>query len=101
MAVYDFVCHDCKILNEIKLTFSEHSEKKNSIFCEKCGKQMTQRVVPLRFTLKGEGWFGSNANANDNPYTITQRELNKNLEKEKEIEDVANNYGCKNQEEEQ
>lgn len=94
MPLYQFKCQDCNIVNEFKLSFSEHEKLKNNIHCDCCNKIMTQLVSPLNFTLKGEGWF-VNSQQNDNPYAITQRELNKNLDTEKRIEDVANNYSEK------
>ncbi|SPF53531.1 hypothetical protein SBF1_6750002 [Candidatus Desulfosporosinus infrequens] len=100
MATYDFACDNCKIINEIKLTFDEHSKQKNSIVCQKCGSLMYQVVAPLRFTLKGEGWFGKSSDAIGHPYAITQRELNKNLDLENKIEDIAGNYNDKSNPEE-
>ena len=89
MPLYEFKCDDCRKIMQYKLTMKEHSDKKDSITCDKCGKKAIQVVAPLRFTLKGEGWF-INSQQNDNPYTITQNELNKNLDQMNYAEEYAN-----------
>lgn len=100
MPVYDFVCHDCKVRTEVKLTFKEHDEKKNSLPCPQCGKVMIQKVAPLRFTLVGCGWFGSSETCAD-PYSITEMEVRQNLEGEKYVEEYATKYMEKDKLEEQ
>lgn len=89
MPTYTFACDNCQEKWDIKLTFAEHDEKKKDYPCDKCGEQVRQLVAPLRFTLKGEGWF-VNSQQNDNPYTITQNELDKNKDKMNYAEDYAN-----------
>jgi DNA-directed RNA polymerase subunit RPC12/RpoP len=91
MAYYDFKCIKCDKVWEIKLSHKEHEEQKDSIFCE-CGEKAYQTVTRLSFRLAGEGWFGKASDAIEHPYAITQTELNKNLDVEKRIEDIANNY---------
>lgn len=91
MALYDFACDKCKIRWEIKLSHKEHEEQKDKIFC-KCGEKAYQTVARLSFRLMGEGWFGKSSDAVEHPYAITQTELNKNLDVEKRVEDIANNF---------
>lgn len=93
MAVYDFVCHECEVRWEEKMTFSEHTTKKNKIKCPNCNKKATQAITKVNFKLLGEGWFGPSSDANEHPYAITQRELNSNLDLENKVEDIAGNYG--------
>lgn len=95
MPCYQFKCDTCKTINEFKFSMNEHTLIKNNIHCETCNNKMVQVVAPLRFNLKGEGWFGNGyggADSNEHPYCITQRELDKNKDTEKLIEDIANNY---------
>lgn len=94
MPTYDFKCDVCDITYTVKMSFEEHEKLKNQTYCL-CGRQCYQVVAPLNFKLKGEGWFGNNADAVASPYAITQMEINKNLELEKKVEDVANNFSEK------
>jgi len=93
MAVYDFTCHVCEIIWEEKMSFKEHDTKKHEIKCPKCNGKATQIISKVNFKLLGEGWFGPSSEANANPYAITQRELNGNLDKENAVEDIAGNLG--------
>jgi putative FmdB family regulatory protein len=88
--VYTFRCITCNFTNDVKLTMSEHEIIKNSMCCPSCEASMTQVVAPLRFKLKGEGWFGNDSAAVASAYGVTQTELNKNLEHEKRVEDYVN-----------
>lgn len=95
MPTYTFACDTCEVSWDIKCTMKEHEILKNHVHCEKCGSKARQTVQPLNFRLQGEGWFGNNADAVASPYGLTQRELDKNLDVEKKVEDVANNFNDK------
>lgn len=97
MPTYPFACDKCKIQWDIKMSMSEHEEKRGKILCE-CGETAYQVVVPSGYKLKGEGWFGTNADAVASPYGITDMEIRKNLDNEVRVEDIANNYNEKNPE---
>ena len=92
MALYNFKCELCGDVREIKMTFEQHSRLKNSLLCPVCGGAVVQQVEKLPFQLKGSGWFSSGSSVTENVgtgYETSQLELNKNLEMEKRIEDVA------------
>lgn len=91
MPIYQFVCDECKVRWEVKWSFAEHDVNKNNVLCE-CGKPAYQSVSKPNFRMMGEGWFGNSSDAIEHPYAITQRELNANLDLEKRVEDIANNY---------
>jgi predicted nucleic acid-binding Zn ribbon protein len=93
---YQFACDECKVRWEVKLSFTEHEEKKNKMVCE-CGKPAYQTVSKPNFRMMGEGWFGKCSDAIEHPYAITQRELDGNLDLEKRVEDIANNYQDKDE----
>ena len=98
MPLYQFKCDKCNIINEFKLSLLEHEKLKSEIYCEHCNDLMIQMVSPLNFRLKGEGWFQNgygDSSSVENPYSITQRELDKNIDTENRIEDIANNYSEK------
>ncbi len=87
MPIYDFYCPKCKkIYKDIKIKF----EEKESFYkeCDDCKQPLIQKVAPLRFKLEGAGWYENN----DHPYSITQTELNKNLDEEKRKEDEIYNF---------
>lgn len=88
MPSYDFQCTNCNKVYELKMSMSEHSEQKESLTCQECHNKLTQVVAPLRFKLTGGGWFNQE-------YGITQQEMNANLDQEKKVEDLANNYTIK------
>lgn len=76
------------------MSFEQHSRLKDSLLCPECGNKVVQQVEKLPFQLKGSGWFGQGSSVTENVgtgYHLSQTELNKNLEMEKRIEDVANN----------
>lgn len=86
MPVYDYYCPKChNVYRDIKIPLIEKSTFKKS--CDKCGTELVQQVAQLRFKLEGAGWYENN----DHPYSITQTELNNNLEEEKRKEDTINN----------
>lgn len=94
MPEYSFMCTGCGTAEDKKLSMAEHEKIKNNILCPKCGTIMLQCVAPLRFFLKGQGWFGNSETAVD-PYGITDMETRKNLDIEKRIEDQALNMSEK------
>ena len=79
MALYTFLCDACKTGRDVRLTFSEHDLLKNNIVCE-CGHKMYQKVCPPHFKMEGSGW------AWDNGYSLSQMEVDKNLDQEKRFE---------------
>jgi hypothetical protein len=79
MAQYTFYCFACSTPREVKLSFSEHDVMKNSMFCD-CGGKLIQKVEPPFFKLGGLGWYG------DNGYSLSQMEVDGNLEQEKRFE---------------
>jgi predicted nucleic acid-binding Zn ribbon protein len=85
--VYDFACNSCYKVYEIKMTLAEHDVLKEVMQCEECGRMLSQKVAPLRFDLKGVGWFGKNDSGTG--YEVTQRELDKNLKYEADFDDFA------------
>lgn len=97
MPAYDFVCDQCEIVVELQMKMSEREEKKNSIKCEKCGNIMLQKVAPLRFQLKGYGWYASELTQGIDPYAISDKEIAKNLDDVKRIEDDAATFDSKYQ----
>lgn len=90
MPVYDYYCPKCyRIYKDIKLKFEE---KENfTKLCDECNIKLIQKVAPLKFKLEGAGWYQNN----DHPYSITQTELNNNLDEEKRKEDQIYNFDAK------
>lgn len=93
MPTYDFQCTNCSKTYEIKMTMAEHSEQKDKLTCQECHQPLQQAVSPLRFQLKGGGWFadGSGNNSNGTGYGITQREMDKSGDLTKGMEDACYN----------
>jgi len=93
MPAYDFYCSQCNKTYEIKMTMSEHSEQKDKMTCQECHQPLSQTVSPLRFTLKGSGWYadGPGNNSNGSGYGVTQREMDKNGDLTKGMEDAMMN----------
>jgi predicted nucleic acid-binding Zn ribbon protein len=83
MPIYDYQCPKCfTMYKDIKVKLEEKDTFSRD--CENCENvKLVQRVAPLRFKLEGQGWF---ENSNE-PYAITQTELNNNLDFEKRKED--------------
>lgn len=79
MPLYTFYCSNCNKQYDIQMKLTEHSEQKDKLQCQECNEFLTQQVAPLRFKLKGNGWF-------DQDYAITSMETNSNLDLEKRIE---------------
>jgi len=98
MPTYPFACDTCKVQWDVKMSMSEHEETKGKIICQKCGTPARQVVVRLGYKFVGEGWFGGNADAVASPYGITDMEISRNLDNEKRVEDIANNYNVKHPE---
>ena len=93
MPVYDYKCEKCGNVSEQNIKLADKLTTK--VHCN-CGGEMFQMVAPLRFTLSGQGWFGKEGTGTG--YEITQRELNKNLDLEKKVEDVAKEHMRKDKE---
>lgn len=93
MPTYDFQCTNCQKTYELKMTMAEHSEQKDRLTCQECHSPLSQSVAPLRFALKGSGWFadGSGNNSNGTGYGITQREMDRNGEITAGMEDAMMN----------
>ncbi|NCP97740.1 hypothetical protein GW796_05800 [archaeon] len=89
MAIYIYKCDKCGVTKEIKMSFEEHSKKKNQITCE-CDYLMYQVVTAPMVKFLGSGWFFNTG------YEVTQNEMNKNLDSEKKIEERYNNARAKN-----
>ena len=80
MALYDYTCFACNVTREVRLSFTEHDLLKDNMFCD-CGGKLKQKVSPPNFKMEGSGWHW------DNSYSLSQMEVNKNLEQEKRFED--------------
>jgi putative FmdB family regulatory protein len=52
MPLYEYVCHECKIEEELLQGFDGKAPK-----CEKCKKIMKRKFSTTSFALKGEGWY--------------------------------------------
>lgn len=95
MPVYDFSCEKCKRQSEIKLSFAEYADSKiNGIPCE-CGAVLVRMVSPLRFKLKGWGWYASESTQGVDPYGISDREIATNLDNERRAEDEMHESAAK------
>ena len=92
MPLYEFQCTNCNLKKDIKLSFKEHAEKKELQECTSCGNMMIQVVAPLRFTLKGYGWYASDYTQGIDPHGITDTEIQKNLDEVKRVEEQAANF---------
>jgi len=88
MPLYPFICNECKVYIEKKLSFSEHTEQKDKILCPKCSKPMLQKVSRLNFELKGEGWFPKDSDTYDPGWHgLDKQFLKDGAEEQKRIED--------------
>lgn len=86
MALYDFKCENCKVVETKKLSFAEHDILKESLTCATCCGKMIQVVAPLRFKLNGYGWYNSELTQGIDPYGISDTEIRNNLDEEKRKE---------------
>lgn len=82
MATYGFRCPECDVETERKIPMDEYDKEKNNQFCETCGTQLRRTISRPVMKLEGGGWF-------DQDYSITQQEMNQNLEMEKRMEQEA------------
>jgi predicted nucleic acid-binding Zn ribbon protein len=72
------------------MSFEDHEKSKDDIKCvrenidqkEKCGATMIQSVGSANFKLTGGGWF-------DQDYSITQMEMDKNIDDSAKMEDFV------------
>jgi predicted nucleic acid-binding Zn ribbon protein len=96
MPRYEFHCDSCKGKTELKMSFAEHDRfKKEGMDCP-CGGKFIQTVAPLHFKLKGWGWYASESTQGVDPYGISDREIEANLDFERRAEDNLYEMNAKN-----
>lgn len=99
MPVYDFRCDRCKMKWEVKLSIQHFVTIKDDIKCNVCGEKAMNCVSPLKFRLKGEGWYNNgygDSSSVDNPYSITQNELDRNKDQAMRLEDETGKLNTPN-----
>jgi len=80
---YIFRCQNCGLEKEYEMTLQEYEEKKNKMVCEECGGAMKRVFHVVNFILKGSGWY------KDHLYGITEREMQRNRDLDKKLEDAV------------
>jgi predicted nucleic acid-binding Zn ribbon protein len=94
MPSYPFACDECKIQTIVKMTFEQHENTKDHIYCDVCDNKMYQLVSPLNFRLQGDCWNarGAGFNSQGVGYEMTDNSMKKSREEVAKLEDVANNF---------
>ena len=82
MAVYDFKCDQCGLIQEKKIPMADYKKEVSNQKCEKCEGSLTRLFSVPVMQLKGNGWFSQD-------YAITDMETNKNLDLERRMEGEA------------
>lgn len=91
MPTYAFKCDNCDTIIDVNMSFKEHDQMKNKMFCIECKSPMYQTVQRLNFRLAGEGWVGRDGgfNAKGVGYEITQNSMDKSKEDVLKMEDYV------------
>lgn len=92
--IYGYQCESCNTKKEIIMSMKEHDDV--SIECE-CGSEyaMKEEIYPLKFKLKGYGWYASELTQGIDPNAISDSEIARNNDEMSRVEERHNDMLAK------